>query len=130
MKKLFTLLIVIVVGVNSFSQELVSPNWTLWDLDGNEHTLYDYLDEGKSVIVNIATTSMDTDGGASFLYFSEGHLNDLYGVHGPFGTDEVMVFIIEVDPTTTVADLNGTGPNTLGDWASFSNCPIINKDYI
>jgi hypothetical protein len=36
-----------------------------------------------------------------------------------------MVFFIEGDPTTTSADLNGTGTNTQGDWVTGATHPII-----
>ena len=33
-------------------------------------------------------------------------------------TDDVVVFYIEADASTTSADLNGTGSNTQGDWVT------------
>jgi hypothetical protein len=36
-----------------------------------------------------------------------------------------MVFFVEGDPSTTSADLNGTGGNTQGDWVTGENMPII-----
>ena len=32
----------------------VAPNFTLVDLNGTSHTLYDYLDQGKTVVINIS----------------------------------------------------------------------------
>jgi len=34
----------------------VAPNFTLTDINGNTHTLYDYLDQGKTVVIDFSTT--------------------------------------------------------------------------
>ena len=31
-------------------------NWTLTDINGNVHTLYDYLDAGKMVVIDVSAT--------------------------------------------------------------------------
>ena len=39
--------------------------------------------------------------------------------------DDLMVFLIESDPTTTEEDLNGTSTNSLGDWVDGTSYPIV-----
>ena len=59
-------------------------------------------------------------------YHTAGTLEDVWMNHGPAGapgvsastTDDVVVFYIEADASTTSADLNGTGSNTQGDWVT------------
>jgi thiol-disulfide isomerase/thioredoxin len=115
----------------------IAPNWTLTDLDGNEHTLYEYLDNGYTVFIDFSATWC----GPCWNYHNSGALEDLYIEHGPAGmanvdantTDDVMVFFIEGDPTTTIGNLNGLNDGdypTQGDWVAGTPYPIINDDEV
>lgn len=58
MKKLFTIL-TICFSLSTFAQladGTVAPNFTVQDINGETHTLYDYLDNGYSVIIDISAT--------------------------------------------------------------------------
>lgn len=50
--------------------------------------------------------------------------------YGPDGTDELMVFFIESDVTTTMADLMGNTAASMGDWITGTNHPIIDEAFI
>lgn len=102
----------------------VCPDFTGTDLDGNVHHLYDYLDQGYTVVVDVSATWC----GPCWSYHNSGNLEGLFEDHGP-GTadDKVMVLFIEGDNSTTLADLNGTGSNTQGDWVTGTPYPIINS---
>ena len=124
MKKqiLFFLMVFKLFSVNAqLANGSIAPDWTMTDIDGNTHTLYDYLDSGKAVILDFSATWCPP----CWDYHNTHALEDLYTNYGPSGTDEVMVFLIEPDTSTTLADLNGTGSNTLGDWVTGTNYPII-----
>lgn len=117
------------IGFSQLPDGSIAPNFTLQDIHGNWHTLYDYLDSGKTVLINLASTYPDAEAGQSFLYFAEGIMNSFYSQFGPNGTDECMVLMLETDPNTNVNALFGEG-QTLGDWEGYANFPIISNDAI
>lgn len=101
-----------------------APNWTFTDLNGNSWTLYTLTAAGKTVFIDVSATWC----GPCWNYHNTGALETIYDEFGPTGTivpNEIMVFFIEGDQATTIADLNGTGGNTQGDWVTGTNYPII-----
>lgn len=100
----------------------LSPNWTATDIQGNQHTLFDYLDQGYTVIIDFSTTWCQP---CQVFHYSH-TLADLYDLYGP-GTAEnkVMVFLIESDATTDLADLYGNGGQGTLDWVTGTPYPII-----
>ncbi len=126
MKKITLLLASLFITATASAQlpdGSVAPNFTATDLNGNVHVLSDYLAANKTVILYISATWC----GPCWNYHSSGALNDLYSSYGPDGSGEVVVLFIEGDNTTSIADLNGTGPKTLGDWVTGSKYPIIDS---
>lgn len=130
MQRIFTSLLFVGLMTIAFQAKAqladgtIAPNWTATDIDGNTHTLYEYLDAGYAVILDFSATWC----GPCWSYHSSGALEDFYHDYGPNGTVEAgrgMVFFIEGDPSTTLADLNGTGGNTQGNWVSGTEYPII-----
>ena len=99
----------------------IAPDFTATDINGNSWHLYDLLDQGKTVFIDISATWC----GPCWNYHNSGNLENLYNQYGPNGTNELMVFFVEGDAATTIADLHGTGTNTQGDWVTGTPYPII-----
>lgn len=104
----------------------VCPDFTGTDINGNTWNLYDLLDQGFAVVVDVSATWC----GPCWNYHNSGALEELHASHGPDGTNDVRVLFIEGDATTTSADLNGTGGSTQGDWVTNTPYPIIDDGNI
>ena len=100
-----------------------APDFTATDINGVEHNLYNLLDQGYQVILLFDATW----NGPGWSYHEQGTLEELYNTYGPEGTDEIRVFLLEADDSTTDADLNGTGNATQGDWVTGTSYPIIDN---
>ena len=104
-----------------------APNFTLDDLGGTSHELYDYLDQGYSAVLDFSATWCPP----CWSYHQEGVLEDVWDEYGPGGEDNVMVFMLEVgiSPATSQPCIYGptncTG-GTQGDWTAGVNYPILN----
>ncbi len=114
---LFKTLVFLLFSVQGFSQiangTVLTQNITGTDVvDGSNVDLFAMLDDGKSVIVDTYTTWC----GPCWSIQQSGLFEILYQQYGPEGTDQIRIIGAEVDAGTTLADIQGTGGNTIGDW--------------
>lgn len=138
MKKTLLSIALLVAGFSAKAQlpdGSIAPNWTFTDINGTSHTLYDYLDDGYTVFIDVSAAWC----GPCWSYHNTHALRDLYEQHGPAGfpdvdagtTDDAMVFFIEGQLTNTAAQLTGThASNTYagasqGNWVAGTTYPII-----
>ena len=135
MKNILLIALITLISIGNIQAQLpdgsVAPDFTLTDLNGTTHNLYDLLNNGYTVILDFSAVWCPP----CWSYHTGGTLEDLYINHGPAGypnvspntTDDVMVFMIEGDENT-VANLGGSGGNTQGDWITGTPYPIICTD--
>jgi thiol-disulfide isomerase/thioredoxin len=77
----------------------IAPNFTLSDIDGTSHTLYDYLDQGKVVILDFfATWCPPCNNNADAV-------EEVWADHGTDGDNTIMMFLLESDDSTPLTDL-------------------------
>lgn len=97
MKKLFLALAASFVAFGSWAQptDPEFPDFTHTDINGVEHNLYTYLDQGKTVIIDV------------FATWCPNCVNSIPGIeaiheeHGPDGDDTIVVLAFERDAGTS-----------------------------
>jgi len=102
----------------------IAPNFTTVDINGNTHTLYDYLNEGKVVVIDIFATWCPP----CWNYHQSHALSDAYDLYGPAGTDQMMIFGVEGDNSTNsecLYNIPGCNSTTLGDWVTGVPYPLV-----
>lgn len=132
MRKLWILLFFL-VAADALEAQLqsgtVAPDFTATDLNGQSWRLYDLLEQGKIVVLEISATWC-----APCWAYHNGHaMHHFYEAHGPDGDDKARVLFVEGDPKTNVNCLYGSaGCNsyTPGNWVDGTPFPIINDDSI
>ncbi len=123
MKKLLLVGFTALLSTTSFAQLGTAPDFNVVDIDGNPIHLYGLLDQGFVVVLDASTTWCST----CWTVHNNHTLNDLNAQMGPNGTNEIRVIFYEADASTTQADLEGTGTNTLGNWITGVTYPIVNE---
>ena len=103
-----------------------APDFTATDLNGQTWHLYDLLESGKIVILEVGATWCQP----CWAYHSSGVMQDLYEEHGPQGDGRLQVLYVEGDPHTNLDCLHGLpGCNgyTPGDYTAGIDYPIFDN---
>lgn len=103
-----------------------ATDFTVTDINGNEHNLYNILDSGKAVVLECSTTWCPP----CWSLHQSGIVKDLYAKYGPDGLNVLEVIFYEADADTNSADLNGTGTSTQGDWVTGVPFPIVDEEVL
>ncbi len=128
MKKILLLLFGFYLSVSNaqIASGSVAPDFDAVDINGVSHKLSDYLSAGKTVIIDVSATWC----GPCWNYHNTKALDDIYEAYGVDASNEVVVLFVEGDANTSLADLNGTGTNTQGNWVAGTPYPIIDGSNI
>ncbi len=103
----------------------VAPDFTTTDINGQSWNLYNLLDQGKIVVLEVSATWC----APCWAYHNSHAMHNFYNQHGPDGDDKARVLFVEGDPATNVNCLYGSaGCNnyTPGNWVTGTPFPIIN----
>jgi thiol-disulfide isomerase/thioredoxin len=105
------LLFFVFIQAAMFAQ--TAPNLIVTDLEGTTHNLYDYLDEGKTVILDffIVNCTSCEDGAP--------HLDEFWNTYGPNGSEQIQIMSIEISNAT-----NQQVANIASQWGIEN--PIVN----
>ncbi len=123
--KLFILLFSSTIGFGQLSNGSIAPNFTVTDINGGQHTLYDYLDQGKTVYIDFFACHCPY----CWAYHNTNALQDLYDEHGPgTASDDVFVIAIDLDVNNGTNEFYGISGNTQGNWVSGTNFPQTNPE--
>lgn len=97
-----------------------NQSWTATDINGNTHSIADYLAQGKTVLVDISAHWC----GPCWAWHNSGIMERLYHEFGPEGTNDLMIFFVDGDAASSLALLQGAS-GSQGDWTAGTPYPII-----
>ncbi|MEO1626071.1 MAG: hypothetical protein AAFV25_13010 [Bacteroidota bacterium] len=129
MKVFLPLLLSLFLSLNLFGQLLpysTAPNFRVKDINGNYWELYDLLDSGKFVVLDLFYTHCPP----CWSFQQAGGFNDFNAQYGPNGTDQVRVLAVEVNRFTPTRCLWGGCNQNYGDYVTGTSYPIANDDYL
>lgn len=99
----------------------IFPDVSITDVEGNNHRIYDQLEKGKAVIIDVFATWC----GPCWEYHESNELQTAFELYGPDGSDELAIYFVEGDLNTDEYSLQGIGANTLGDFIECSPFPLF-----
>jgi thiol-disulfide isomerase/thioredoxin len=126
MKKRFYFFIAIIAmsfgAKGQLPEGAIAPDFTFTDINGRPQHLYDYLNSGKYVAIDVFATWC----GWCWDYHATSVMDSIYALHDIAGDNTWRVLEMEMDGSTDMASLNGTGNHTQGNWLAGTVNPIMN----
>jgi thiol-disulfide isomerase/thioredoxin len=107
----------------------MAPDFTATDINGTSWNLYDILDEGKIVVLEISATWCPP----CWAYHNSHAMQEFYEAHGPNGDNTAQVLFVEGDPSTNINCLygqSGCSDYSPGNWVQGTPYPIFNNNQI
>jgi hypothetical protein len=113
-------------GMSQLAPGSIAPDFVANDVNGQSWHLYDLLDQGKIVLLEISATWCPP----CWVYHNSSAMYNFYNQHGPQGDDRAKVLFVEGDAATNTACLFGVGGcnnSTPGNWVSGTPYPMIDN---
>ena len=83
-------LLVFCVILQTLLSAQTAPNLVVTDLEGTSHNLYEYLDQGKTVVLDFFIVNCTScEEGAPFL-------DEFWSINGPNGNDQLQIISLEI----------------------------------
>ncbi|HEY3385475.1 MAG TPA: hypothetical protein VGK46_03130, partial [Saprospiraceae bacterium] len=101
------------------------PGITVLDLDRKYHNVFDYLDQGKFVVLDLFWVKCEP----CWEYYNTGKLQAVHTTLGPDGTDQVRVLSIESEGSSE-ACLNGNCTGSYGNFVELANYPVATSSLL
>lgn len=102
----------------------IAQNWTYSDINSQSHTLYNYLDSGYTVIMDISAAWCGPCWSMHQSHVADS-LTKHYGANGTIDPKKIKFFFFEGEDANTTAQLNGTSgsgaSSTQGNWVANTN---------
>lgn len=110
-------------------QGTLAPDFSAQDINGQNWHLYELLDQGKIVVLEVSATWCQP----CWAYHNSHAMQQLYEAHGPAGDDKLQVLFVEGDPATNLNCLYGQpGCNSFspGNWINGTTYPYLDNPAI
>lgn len=107
-------------------QGSVVPDFMAQDIEGQNWQLYELLEQGKIVVLEISATWCQP----CWAYHNSHAMQQLYEAHGPEGDGKLQVLFVEGDPLTNVECLFGQqdcNSFTPGNWVEGTTYPYFDN---
>lgn len=128
MRQIYLVLALALLSSSHLRAQLQPGDWatpfTLNSIDGEEQRLYDFLADGKPVIMVMSAAWC----APCWALHTSGVLEEIWETHGPGGSDEVRILFVEADPNTSFEQLTGQEGPSQGNWVMGTPFPMIDVE--